>query len=73
MTEEQKAQYEAFLQQQKAEQAKAQAKKMREDYKEMVCIAPAVVRPMLIMPAVPFAAFMSRAVSCSVSASSVPS
>ena len=36
MTEEEKAQYEAFLAQQKAEQAKAQAKKMREDYREMV-------------------------------------
>ena len=36
MTDEQKAQYEAFLAQQQAEQAKAQAKQMREDYREMV-------------------------------------
>ena len=36
MTEEQKAQYEAFLRQQQLEQAKAQAKQMREDYREMV-------------------------------------
>ena len=36
MTDEQKAQYDAFLAQQQAEQAKAQAKQMREDYREMV-------------------------------------
>lgn len=36
MTDEQKAQYEAFLAQQQAEQAKAQAKQMRDDYREMV-------------------------------------
>lgn len=36
MTDEQKAQYEAFLAQQQAEQAKAQAKQMRVDYREMV-------------------------------------
>lgn len=35
MTEEQKAQYEAFLKQQQAEEAKARDKKMREDYREM--------------------------------------
>lgn len=48
MTEEQKAQYEAFLQQQKAEQAKAQAKKMREDYKEMVDDAIESMMPALV-------------------------
>lgn len=48
MTEEQKAQYEAFLQQQKAEQAKAQAKKMREDYKEMVDDAIESIMPALV-------------------------
>lgn len=36
MTDDQKAQYEAFLAQQKAEEAKAQAKQMRADYREMV-------------------------------------
>ena len=48
MTEEQKAQYEAFLQQQKVEQAKAQAKKMREDYKEMVDDAIESMMPALV-------------------------
>lgn len=48
MTDEQKAQYEAFLQQQKAEQAKAQAKKMREDYKEMVDDAIESMMPALV-------------------------
>ena len=48
MTEEQKAQYEAFVQQQKAEQAKAQAKKMREDYKEMVDDAIESMMPALV-------------------------
>lgn len=48
MTDEQKAQYEAFLQQQKVEQAKAQAKKMREDYKEMVDDAIESMMPALV-------------------------
>lgn len=48
MTEEQKAQYEAFLQQQQVEQAKAQAKKMREAYKEMVDDAIESMMPALV-------------------------
>ena len=48
MTDEQKAQYEAFLQQQQVEQAKAQAKKMREAYKEMVDDAIESMMPALV-------------------------
>ena len=47
MTEEQKAQYEAFLRQQQLEQAKAQAKQMREDYREMVDDAIETMMPKL--------------------------
>lgn len=36
MTDEQKAEYEAFLAQQQVEKAKAHAKQMRDDYREMV-------------------------------------
>ena len=47
MTEEQAAQFAAFLEQQKAEQAKAQAKQMREDYREKVDAAIESMMPKL--------------------------
>ena len=47
MTEEQAAQFAAFLEQQNAEQAKAQAKQMREDYREMVDAAIESMMPKL--------------------------
>ena len=48
MTDEQKARYEAFLKQQEAEEARLAAKKMREDYREMVDDAIESVMPKLI-------------------------
>lgn len=47
MTDEQKARYEAFLKQQEAEESRLAAKKMREDYREMVDDAIETVMPQL--------------------------
>lgn len=48
MTDEQKARYEAFLKQQEAEEARLAAKKMREDYREMVDDVIESVMPKLV-------------------------
>ena len=47
MTDEQKAKFEAYLKQQEAEEAKLAAKKMREDYREMVDDAIESTMPLL--------------------------